>query len=98
MHILHNKCLILIINHLFTPPKPFSHLQNQINITPPLLSQTLKHLQPQPLVHKKLYPHIPLPIQYQLTQQPNKIQPLIPQIYPSSLHPKNTQKPQHLPS
>ncbi|WP_144501230.1 winged helix-turn-helix transcriptional regulator, partial [Bacillus sp. WP8] len=72
--------------------------QNQINISRTLLSQTLNHLQPHPLLHKKLYPHIPLPIQYQLTLQPNKIQPIIPQIYPSSLHPKHTKIHQHLSS
>ncbi|WP_391509811.1 winged helix-turn-helix transcriptional regulator, partial [Bacillus pumilus] len=82
-----------MINHLLTTTKPFSHLENEINITGTLLSQTLNHLHPQPLLHKNLYPHIPLRIQYQLTPQPNKIHPIIPRIYTCSVQPKNTKKP-----
>ena len=64
MEILGKKWVILIINQLLTGPKRFCQLENEMNISGRLLSERLKDLEAEGLVEKKVYPDIPVRIEY----------------------------------
>ncbi|MFP5179638.1 helix-turn-helix domain-containing protein [Bacillus altitudinis] len=98
MEILGKKWVILIINQLLTGPKRFCQLENEMNISGRLLSERLKDLEAEGLVEKKVYPDIPVRIEYELTEQGKKIEPVIREMYAWSLERKNSEKGEHISS
>lgn len=98
MEILGKKWVILIINQLLTGLKRFCQLENEMNISGRLLSERLKDLEAEGLVEKKVYPDIPVRIEYELTEQGKKIEPVIREMYAWSLERKNSEKGEHVPS
>ncbi|PCK18892.1 transcriptional regulator [Bacillus pumilus] len=98
MEILGKKWVILIINQLLTGSKRFCQLENEMNISGRLLSERLKDLEAEGLVEKKVYPDIPVRIEYELTTQGKKIEPIIREMYAWSLEHKNSKKGEHISS
>ncbi|MFJ5964141.1 winged helix-turn-helix transcriptional regulator [Bacillus sp. NPDC093026] len=98
MEILGKKWVILIINQLLTGPKRFCQLENEMKISGRLLSERLKDLEAEGLVEKKVYPVIPVRIEYELTEQGKKVEPVIREMYSWSVERQKSRKGEHLPS
>ncbi|MDM5299893.1 helix-turn-helix domain-containing protein [Bacillus pumilus] len=98
MEILGKKWVILIINQLLTGPKRFCQLESEMNISGRLLSERLKDLEAEGLVEKKVFPDIPVRIEYELTAQGEKIEPIIKEMYAWSLERQTSRISEHVTS
>ncbi|MGE6630515.1 winged helix-turn-helix transcriptional regulator [Bacillus sp. NPDC077027] len=89
MEILGKKWVVLIMNQLLTGPKRFCQLENEMSISGRLLSKRLKDLEAEGLVEKKVYADIPVRVEYELTEQGEKIESVIREISSWSVQIKN---------
>ena len=66
--LLSGKWAILILHQLSTGPKRFNWLQREIDITQATLSNQLKTLEREGLIHRELFPEVPPRVEYSLTE------------------------------
>lgn len=68
MHLINNKCKILIIAYLLLGNKRFNELKNCIgDITQSVLIRNLKELEVSGLITRIVYEHVPPKVEYSLT-------------------------------
>ena len=69
---------ILILYHLFQGIKRFSELQRAIGgITQKVLTQQLREMERDGLVHREVYPQVPPKVEYSLTLLGESLKPVI---------------------
>ena len=65
--ILSKRWNALIINQLLSGPQRFCSINSSLPISGRLLSQRLKELESEGVVSRKVYPEVPVRIEYELT-------------------------------
>ncbi len=72
------KWKIVILYHLKTGTKRFAELRREIgDITERMLSQQLKELEADGLVHRKVYPEVPPRVEYSLSTYCKTLLPIL---------------------
>ncbi|HLG76723.1 MAG TPA: helix-turn-helix domain-containing protein [Ktedonobacteraceae bacterium] len=68
----------LILWYLFQQPQRFSALRRAMpNTTQKVLTQQLRELEQDGIVHREIYPQVPPKVEYSLTEQGRSLQPVI---------------------
>ena len=72
------KYKALILWHLSQGTQRFSQLRTKIeNATPKMLTQQLRELESQQLIHRKVYPVVPPKVEYSLTELGESLMPVL---------------------
>lgn len=72
------KYKALILWHLSQGVLRFSELRDRIeNATPKMLTQQLRELEAQQLIHRKVYPVVPPKVEYSLTELGKSLMPVL---------------------
>ena len=75
--LLAGKWSILIFHELSSGAKRFNELRKQIGIAHSTLSQQLKFMEYEGLVHREVYPTVPPQVEYSLTEIGKSFQPVL---------------------
>lgn len=67
----------LIIYQLLNGPMRFGEIENSIPISGRLLSERLKDLEKQGIVSRKVYPEVPVRVEYSLTEKGMALKPVL---------------------
>src|SRR5215510_8833556 len=69
---------VMILYHLFLGVKRFSELQRELTgITQKMLTQQLRELEKDGIVHREIYPQIPPKVEYSLTAYGKTLKPVL---------------------
>lgn len=71
------KYKALILWHLSENKLRFSELSKRITATPKMLTQQLRELESQNLIHRKVFPIIPPKVEYSLTETGKSLMPIL---------------------
>jgi DNA-binding HxlR family transcriptional regulator len=75
LKIIGSKWTMLILHNLFAGPKRFGELQRSLgDISPKTLSQRLQELEQERIIKRKVFPEIPLHVEYSLTLKGHSLQ------------------------
>ncbi len=78
LELIGGKYKALILWHLAEKKLRFSELRNHIqNATPKMLTQQLRELESQQLIHREVYPVIPPKVEYSLTETGRSLMPIL---------------------
>ena len=78
LELIGGKYKALILWHLSDATLRFSELRNRIkNATPKMLTQQLRELESQQLIHREVYPVIPPKVEYSLTELGKSLLPIL---------------------
>ena len=78
LELIGGKYKALILWHLSNGKLRFSELQKAIkNATPKMLTQQLRELESQELIHREVYPVIPPKVEYSLTELGRSLMPVL---------------------
>jgi len=70
----------LILNQLMDGPRRFNELESEIKISGKVLSERLKELEKLNIIDRKVYPEIPVRIEYGLTKKGYSLKPIMEEI------------------
>ena len=80
--IISDKWKVLILRDLMTGTKRFGELKKSIgNVSQKVLTFQLRQLEESEVVSRKIYPEVPLRVEYSLTQLGKRLKPLIDAIH-----------------
>ena len=71
------KYKALILWHLSEKKLRFSELRKVITATPKMLTQQLRELEAQQLIHREVFPVIPPKVEYSLTETGRSLMPIL---------------------
>ena len=71
------KYKALILWHLSEKKLRFSQLKQVISATPKMLTQQLRELEAQKLIHREVFPVIPPKVEYSLTETGRSLMPIL---------------------
>ena len=71
------KYKALILWHLAEKKLRFSQLKQMVSATPKMLTQQLRELEAQKLIHREVYPIIPPRVEYSLTELGHSLMPIL---------------------
>ena len=78
LELIGGKYKALILWHLSERKLRFSQLRDQINgVTPKMLTQQLRELEAQALIHREVFPIVPPKVEYSLTELGQSLMPLL---------------------
>jgi DNA-binding HxlR family transcriptional regulator len=78
LELIGGKYKALILWHLAEGKLRFSQLRDQINgVTPKTLTQQLRELESQSLIHREVFPIVPPKVEYSLTDLGQSLMPLL---------------------
>lgn len=79
MGILGGKWKVVILGHLFTDKKRFGELKKLIcsDITQKMLTQQLRELEEDGLIHREIYKEVPPKVEYSLTEFGKSLSPIL---------------------
>ena len=77
LELIGGKYKALILWHLSEDKLRFSQLRKVISATPKMLTQQLRELENQNLIHREVYPVIPPRVEYSLTETGRSLMPLL---------------------
>lgn len=78
LELIGGKYKALILWHLSDGKLRFSELRNAIGaVTPKMLTQQLRELEAQQLIHREVYPVIPPKVEYSLTELGESLMPVL---------------------
>lgn len=80
MEIISKRWNGLIIHQLLHGPQRFCEIESAISISGRLLSQRLKDLEREGIVHREVYPETPVRIEYSLTEKGRALKPILAEI------------------
>ena len=80
MEIISKRWNGLIIHQLLRGPQRFCEIESAISISGRLLSQRLKDLEREGIVHREVYPETPVRIEYSLTEKGRTLKPILAEI------------------
>lgn len=80
--IIGDKWKVLILRDLFNRTKRFSELKKSLrNVTQKMLTQQLRELERDGIVHREVYPVVPPKVEYSLTELGKTLKPVIDSMY-----------------
>lgn len=77
LELIGGKYKALILWHLSEGKLRFSDLRRVITATPKMLTQQLRELEAQNLIHREVYPEIPPKVEYSLTDTGRSLIPIL---------------------
>ena len=77
LELIGGKYKALILWHLSESKLRFSELRKVITATPKMLTQQLRELESQALVHREVFPVIPPKVEYSLTELGRSLMPIL---------------------
>lgn len=77
LELIGGKYKALILWHLSEGKLRFSDLRRVITATPKMLTQQLRELEAQNLIHREVYPEIPPKVEYSLTDTGRSLVPIL---------------------
>ena len=77
LELIGGKYKALILWHLSGEKLRFSQLRKVISATPKMLTQQLRELENQNLIHREVYPVIPPKVEYSLTETGRSLMPIL---------------------
>lgn len=77
LELIGGKYKALILWHLSEGKLRFSDLRRVITATPKMLTQQLRELEAQNLIHREVYPVIPPKVEYSLTDTGRSLMPIL---------------------
>lgn len=78
MEIIGGKWKIVILGHLFTDVKRFGELKQLMpGVTQKMLTQQLRELEADGLLHREIYKEIPPKVEYSLTESGQSLEPIL---------------------
>lgn len=77
-----DKWKVLILRDLFTGTKRFSELKKSLSgVTQKMLTQQLRELERDDIIHREVYPVVPPKVEYSLTELGRTLKPVIDSLY-----------------
>lgn len=81
LHVMGGKWSFFVLRELFPGTKRFGELQRNIpSISPTALTHTLRHLEEQGVLERKVFPSIPLKVEYSLTPKGEDLREVLKQM------------------
>jgi DNA-binding HxlR family transcriptional regulator len=80
MQILSKRWAALIVYQLLSGPQRFCTIETALPISGRLLSERLKELELEGIVHREVYPETPVRIEYSLTDKGRALEPVVREI------------------
>lgn len=78
INIIGTKWSFLILRELFNGTKRFGELQKAVHgISPKALTDSLRHLENNDVLHRKVYPVVPVKVEYTLTEKGQDLKKMI---------------------
>ncbi|MEK8089574.1 winged helix-turn-helix transcriptional regulator [Thermithiobacillus plumbiphilus] len=78
LRVIGGRWKVLILRELFTGTKRFSELQRGIiGVTQKMLTQQLREMESDSIVHRKVYPEVPPKVEYSLTPLGESLWPIL---------------------
>lgn len=77
LELIGGKYKALILWHLSEQKLRFSQLRRVVTATPKMLTQQLRELESQNLIHREVYPVIPPKVEYSLTETGRSLMPIL---------------------
>ena len=77
LELIGGKYKALILWHLAEKCLRFSELRKVISATPKMLTQQLRELEAQKLIHREVFPVIPPKVEYSLTETGRSLMPIL---------------------
>ncbi len=78
MNIIGGKWKVVIIGHLFTGEKRFGELKKLVcGVTQKMLTQQLRELEDDGLIHREIFKEIPPKVEYSLTEFGRSLSPIL---------------------
>ena len=77
LELIGGKYKALILWHLAEKCLRFSELRKVISATPKMLTQQLRELESQKLIHREVFPVIPPKVEYSLTETGRSLMPIL---------------------
>ena len=82
LKIIGDKWKVLILRDLFTGTKRFNELKRSLtDVTQKMLTQQLRELENDGIIHREVYPVVPPKVEYSLTELGNTLKPVIDSMY-----------------
>lgn len=82
LKIIGDKWKVLILRDLFTGTKRFNELKRSLSdVTQKMLTQQLRELENDGIIHREVYPVVPPKVEYSLTELGNTLKPVIDSMY-----------------
>lgn len=82
LKIIGDKWKVLILRDLFTGTKRFNELKRSLTtITQKMLTQQLRELENDGIIHREVYPIVPPKVEYSLTELGKTLKPVIDSMY-----------------
>ncbi|PYI53913.1 transcriptional regulator [Paenibacillus flagellatus] len=78
LDVIGGKWAFLVLRELFCGTKRFGELQRSIhNVSPTALTNTLRHLEEKGVLERRVYPTVPVTVEYTLTPKGQDLHPII---------------------
>lgn len=78
LEVIGGKWAFLVLRELFGGTKRFGELQRRIhNISPTALTNTLRHMEEKGVLERRVYPTVPVTVEYTLTPKGQDLHPII---------------------
>jgi DNA-binding HxlR family transcriptional regulator len=82
LQILGGKWSFLVLAQLYTRPHRFNQLRKKVDdISTKALTDTLRHLERNEIVHREVFPTVPVTVEYSLTQKGREFQGVLDEMY-----------------
>lgn len=82
LKIIGDKWKVLVLRDLFTGTKRFNELKRSlIGVTQKMLTQQLRELENDGIIHREVYPVVPPKVEYSLTELGKTLKPVIDSMY-----------------
>jgi DNA-binding HxlR family transcriptional regulator len=82
LQVVGNKWSTLVLAHLFIGPQRFNQLRRMLGeISTKALTDTLRHLERNEIVERKVFPTVPVTVEYSLTEKGRDFQLVLIEMY-----------------
>jgi DNA-binding HxlR family transcriptional regulator len=82
LNILGGKWSFLVLAQLFLSPQRFNQLRRKLdNVSTKALTDTLRHLERNEMIHRKVFPTVPVTVEYSLTEKGRELQAVLYEMY-----------------
>ncbi|MBP1932221.1 DNA-binding HxlR family transcriptional regulator [Ammoniphilus resinae] len=76
MQLLGKRWTGLILFQLLMGPQRFSEIESALPVSGRLLTERLKELEKEGIVHRQIYPEVPVRVEYSLTEKGRALEPI----------------------
>lgn len=66
----------MILYQLLSGPQRFSEIESALPVSGRLLTERLKELEKEGIVHRQIYPEVPVRVEYSLTDKGRALEPI----------------------